>query len=154
MMQFYTRELRHDERLKYLRENYDLTDEEYNGMSGEYLDKYGVPRYGLNCMWVQRSVDTCAGLPFNITSYAILTYMIASLVNMVPDELVGSLGDCHIYKNHVGGVMEQLGRNGSDVVPKLKIKRMVGSIDDFKYDDFEIVDYHPDPPIKFQLNVG
>jgi thymidylate synthase len=154
MFQFYTRELHYDERLKYLRENYDLTDEEYNGMSGEYLDKYGVPRYGLNCMWVQRSVDTCAGLPFNITSYAILTYMIASLVNMVPDELVGSLGDCHIYKNHVGGAMEQLGRNGSDVVPKLKIKRMVGSIDDFKYDDFEIVDYHPDPPIKFQLNVG
>jgi thymidylate synthase len=154
MFQFYTRELHYDERLKYLKENYDLTDEEYNGMSGEYLDKYKVPRYGLSCMWVQRSVDTCAGLPFNITSYAILTYMIASLVNMVPDELVGSLGDCHIYKNHVGGVMEQLGRNGSDVVPKLKIKRMVGSIDDFKYDDFEIVDYHPDPPIKFQLNVG
>jgi thymidylate synthase len=73
---------------------------------------------------------------------------------MVPDELIGSLGDCHIYKNHVNGVMEQLQRNGSDIVPKLKIKRKVESIDDFRFDDFEITDYYPDPPIKFQLNVG
>ena len=154
MFQFYTRELHYDERLKYLKENYDLTDEEYNGMSGEYLDKYGVPRYGLSCMFNMRSNDVCCGTPFNWVQYSILTYMIAHLVNMIPDELVYCVGDCHIYKNHVNGVMEQLQRNGSDVVPKLKIKRMVGSIDDFKYDDFEIVDYYPDPPIKFKLNVG
>lgn len=154
MMQFYTRELRHDERLKYLKENYDLTDEEYNGMSGEYLDKYGVPRYGLSCMWTQRSVDCACGLPFNIASYAILTYMIAHLVGMIPDELVGSLGDCHIYENHFDGVNEQLNRNGSETLPTLEIIREVRSIDDFKYEDFKIENYNPDPPIKFQLNVG
>ena len=154
MMQFYTRELRHDERLKYLSENYDLTDEEYNGMSGEYLDKYGVPRYGLSCMWTQRSVDVCCGLPFNIASYALLTHMIAHIVGMIPDELVGSLGDCHIYKNHIDGVNEQLTREGCEILPKLIIKRNVRTIEDFRYDDFEVKGYNPDPPIKYQLNVG
>jgi thymidylate synthase len=80
--------------------------------------------------------------------------MIANLVNMVPDELIGSLGDCHIYKNHVGGVMEQLQRNGSDTIPKFEIRRKVESINDFKFEDFLIFNYNPDPPIKFQLNVG
>jgi len=174
MFQFYTRELTNAERMKIFNERYmkgeipqkyydwfeeyskDIPDDEDVSMptDGSDYDIADIPKYGLSCMWVQRSVDTCAGLPFNITSYSILTYMIASLVNMIPDELVGSLGDCHIYKNHVNGVMEQLQRNGSDVVPKLIIKRKVESIDDFKYDDFEIVDYYPDPPIKFQLNVG
>jgi thymidylate synthase len=174
MFQFYTRELTNAERMKIFNERYMKGEipqkyhdwfKEYSknteeGMDvvmpsdGSNYDIADIPKYGLSCMWVQRSVDTCAGLPFNITSYSILTYMIASLVNMVPDELIGSLGDCHIYKNHVNGVMEQLQRNGSDIVPKLKIKRKVESIDDFRFDDFEITDYYPDPPIKFQLNVG
>jgi thymidylate synthase len=174
MFQFYTRELTKAERMKIFNERYMKGEipqkyhdwfKEYSknteeGMDvvmpsdGSNYDIADIPKYGLSCMWVQRSVDTCAGLPFNITSYSILTYMIASLVNMVPDELIGSLGDCHIYKNHVNGVMEQLQRNGSDIVPKLKIKRKVESIDDFRFDDFEITDYYPDPPIKFQLNVG
>jgi thymidylate synthase len=119
-----------------------------------YTREISPGKYGLSCMWTQRSVDTCAGLPFNIASYAMLTHMIAHLVGMIPDELVGSLGDCHIYKNHIDGVNEQLKRAGSDTLPTLKIKRKVESIEDFKYDDFEIVNYNPDPPIKYQLNVG
>lgn len=119
-----------------------------------YTREISPGEYGLSCMWVQRSVDTCAGLPFNITSYALLTYMIAHLVGMKPDRLVGSLGDCHIYENHIDGVIEQVNRDGSNIAPSLRIKREVKSIDDFRYDDFEIVDYYPDPPIRYKLNVG
>ena len=119
-----------------------------------YTREISPGKYGLSCMWTQRSVDTCAGLPFNIASYAMLTHMIAHLVGMIPDELVGSLGDCHIYKNHIDGVNEQLKRAGSDTLPTLKIKRKVESIEDFNYDDFEIAGYNPNPPIKYQLNVG
>lgn len=119
-----------------------------------YAREISPGKYGLSCMWTQRSVDVCCGLPFNIASYALLTHIIAHLVGMIPDELVGSLGDCHIYKNHIDGVNEQLKRFGSDTLPTLKIKRKVESIEDFKYDDFEILNYNPDPPIKYQLNVG
>jgi len=139
IFQFYTRELRRDERLKYLRENYDLTDEEYNGMSGEYLDKYGVPRYGLSCMYTMRSNDIFLGCPFNIASYALLTNMIAKLVNMIPDELIASLGDCHIYKAHIEAVKEQLTRLGSNMLPKLIINGFHQTIDDFKYSDFKVI---------------
>jgi thymidylate synthase len=155
MFQFYTRELKREERLNWLSNTTSGdSDEDWFDTSDEKMDRLGVPKYGLSCMWVQRSVDVCCGLPFNIASYALLTCMIAHLVGMIPDELVGSLGDCHIYKNHIDGVNEQLKRAGSDTLPTLKIKRKVESIEDFKYDDFEIVNYNPDPPIKYQLNVG
>jgi thymidylate synthase len=155
MFQFYTRELKREERLNWLSNTTSGdSDEDWFDTSDEKMDRLGVPKYGLSCMWTQRSVDTCAGLPFNIASYAMLTHMIAHLVGMIPDELVGSLGDCHIYKNHIDGVNEQLKRAGNDTLPTLKIKRKVESIEDFNYDDFEIVNYNPDPPIKYQLNVG
>lgn len=153
MFQFYARKLTHLERLDWLRKNVSLSEDEYRNMSGEYMDRYNVPRYGLSCMWTQRSVDVACGLPFNIASYALLTHIIAQQVNMMPDELVASLGDCHIYKNHIKGVKEQLGRSGYDNLPTLKI-RGAGSIEDLKFDDILIEDYEYDPPIKFQLNVG
>lgn len=109
---------------------------------------------GLSCMWTQRSVDSCLGLPFNISSYALLTHMIAHVVGMVPDELICSLGDAHIYEAHLDAVNEQLSREGSDELPQLKISREVEDIDDFKFEDFEIVNYHPNPPIKAPLLVG
>jgi thymidylate synthase len=155
MFQFYTRELSREERLNWLSNTTSGdSDEDWFDTSDEKMDRLGVPKYGLSCMWTQRSVDVCCGLPFNIASYALLTHIIAHLVGMIPDELVGSLGDCHIYKNHIDGVNEQLKRLGSDTLPTLKIKRKVESIEDFKYDDFEILNYSPDPPIKYQLNVG
>ena len=155
MFQFYTRELSREERLNWLSNTTSGdSDEDWFDTSDEKMDRLGVPKYGLSCMWTQRSVDVCCGLPFNIASYALLTHIIAHLVGMIPDELVGSLGDCHIYKNHIDGVNEQLKRLGSDTLPTLKIKRKVESIEDFKYDDFEILNYNPDPPIKYQLNVG
>ena len=155
MFQFYTRPLNRYERHKWLVENADGDpDEDWLDVPHEEMDSLGVPKYGLSCMWTQRSIDCACGLPFNIASYALLTHMIAHLVNMIPDELVGSLGDCHIYKNHTAGVDEQVVREGSETLPTLKIKRKVESIEDFKYDDFEIVGYNPDPPIRYQLNVG
>lgn len=173
MMQFYTRELTRNERWELFRQkhsgepydhqnNYshpcDIVGEATGYFSTtEYdykLEEENIPKYSLSCMWTQRSVDVCCGLPFNIASYALLTHMIAHLVNMIPDELVGSLGDCHIYKNHLAGVEEQVSRNGCETLPTLKIMREVESIEDFKYDDFKILGYNPDPPIKYQLNVG
>ncbi len=172
MMQFYTRPLTLDERWelyreKYKNESYDSSYGKphlniwgetrlfnYRGEHNHKLDEENIPKYGLSCMWTQRSVDVCCGLPFNIASYALLTHMIAEIVGMIPDELVGSLGDCHIYKNHIDGVNEQLTREGCEILPKLIIKRNVESIEDFRYDDFEVKGYNPDPPIKYQLNVG
>lgn len=152
MMQFYTRELTQEERVNEYRKRYNSETAEIR--DDLILDTLKIPKYGLSCMWTQRSVDTPLGLCINLISYAILTYMIGKLVNMVPDELIGSLGDCHIYLNQMDGVKEQLLRNGSDIVPQLIINGEQNKIEDFKYEDFEIQDYYPDPVIKFPLSVG
>lgn len=175
MFQFYTRELSNHERMKIFNERYMKGEipQKYHDWFEEYSREYinndadvlmpndgsnydiaDIPKYGLSCMWVQRSCDIPLGIPINIFSYSLLTHMIAKLVNMVPDEVIGSLGDCHIYKNQMNGVMEQLSRNGSDIIPKLVIHGNQKTIEDFKFEDFEIVDYHPDPIIKFPLSVG
>jgi thymidylate synthase len=76
----------------------------------DMLDRENIPTRAISLMWNQRSVDTPLGLPFNISSYGLLLEIIAKTVNMVPDELIGNLGDCHIYLNQIEGVKEQLGR--------------------------------------------
>lgn len=172
MFQFYTRELSTNERWELYRQKYkdepydnsyckphlqkygDAMSYFYNGEHDDELEKENIPRYGLSCMYSMRSNDEFLGQPFNTVSYSILTHMIAKLVNMIPDRLVASLGDCHIYEAHFDAVKEQLTRTGSDITPKLLIHGEQKTIDDFKYDDFEIVDYHPDPPIKAPLLVG
>jgi thymidylate synthase len=75
----------------------------------EDFDKYNVPKRAISLMWNQRSVDTFLGLPFNIASYGLLLEIIAKAVNMVPDELIGNLGDVHLYSNHVDQAREQIG---------------------------------------------
>lgn len=174
MFQFYTRELTHKERMGIFNERYMKGDipkkwhdwfKEYSknteeGMDvempsdGSDYDLADIPKYGLSCMFNMRSNDYMCGTPFNWPQYALLTHIIAKLVNMIPDELVYNVGDCHIYLNHMDGIKEQLSRKGSDIVPKLIIRGNQKSVEDFKYEDFEIVDYNPDPPIKFPLNVG
>jgi thymidylate synthase len=99
--QVYTRELSHDERV-------DLTC--FEKIDKEDLDKYNIPTRAISLMWNQRSVDTFLGLPFNIASYGLLLEIIAKEVNMVPDELIGNLGDVHLYSNHVEQALEQIGR--------------------------------------------
>ena len=76
----------------------------------EVLNKYNIPTRAISLMWNQRSVDTFLGLPFNIASYGLLLEIIAKAVNMVPDELIGNLGDVHLYSNHVDQALEQIGR--------------------------------------------
>jgi thymidylate synthase len=75
-----------------------------------YYDSIGVPKRAISLMWNQRSVDTFLGLPFNIASYALLLEIIAKEVNMIPDELIGNLGDTHLYSNHIEQAKEQIGR--------------------------------------------
>ncbi len=119
-----------------------------------YTRKLNDGKIGLSCMWVQRSCDFPLGVPFNIASYALLTHIIAKLVGMVPDMLIGSLGDCHIYENQIDGVVEQLNRKGYNELPQLIIHGSQNSIDDFKFDDLEIKNYKSDKSIKFPLSVG
>ena len=175
MFQFYTRELSIEERMRIFNDRYTKKQiplewyEWFNEYSKEFINNDGdipmpndgsgydianIPKYGLSCMYTMRSNDEFLGQPYNTPSYAILTHMIAKLANMVPDELIASLGDCHIYEAHFDAVKEQLSRNGSDIIPKLLIHGNQERIEDFKFDDFEIVDYHPDPPIKAPLLVG
>lgn len=106
----------------------------------------------LNCQMYQRSCDIGLGVPFNIASYALLTYMIAMVVDMQPGNFIHVMGDTHIYSNHLDALKEQLNRTPRKF-PKLKIKRNVTDIDDFKFDDFEIEDYNPYPPIKMKMAV-
>jgi thymidylate synthase len=174
MFQFYTRELTHKERMKIFNERYMKGEipkkwhdwfKEYSknteeGMDvempsdGSDYDLADIPKYGLSCMYSMRSNDIGLGWSFNVVSYSLLTHMIAKLVNMVPDELIASLGDCHIYLNHIDALNEQLSRNGNDHLPKLEIEGNQKSIEDFKYEDFKIMGYEPDPPIKMPLSVG
>lgn len=119
-----------------------------------YVRKLEDGRFGLSCKWSQRSVDTFLGLPFNIASYAALTYMIAEVVGMVPDELIGDLGDTHIYLNQMDAVKEQLNREGFDELPTLKFQRKVKDIDDFKIDDFILDNYKSEGKITAPLSVG
>jgi thymidylate synthase len=76
----------------------------------EYFDNLNIPTRAISLMWNQRSVDTFLGLPFNIASYGLLLEIIAKTLNMVPDELIGNLGDTHLYLNHIEQAKEQIGR--------------------------------------------
>ena len=107
--QVYTRELNLDERINY----YNSTKDPLNQSSDYHdvhMDSLRVPKRAISLMWNQRSVDTFLGLPFNIASYGLLLEIIAKSVNMVPDELIGNLGDTHLYLNHIEQAKEQIGR--------------------------------------------
>lgn len=112
--QVYTRELSFDERAKLANRPEMIKDKHYTDDAiselTELLNENNIPTRAISLMWNQRSVDTPLGLPFNIASYGLLLEMLAKMVNMVPDELIGNLGDCHIYLNQVDGAKEQIGR--------------------------------------------
>eukprot|EP00058_Branchiostoma_floridae_P001220 XP_002586708.1 hypothetical protein BRAFLDRAFT_77468 [Branchiostoma floridae] len=106
----------------------------------------------LSCQLYQRSGDTGLGVPFNIASYSLLTYMIAHITGLKPGDFVHTLGDAHVYVNHVDALKEQLKREPRPF-PTLNIKRQVENIDDFKMEDFEIVGYKPHPKISMEMAV-
>ncbi len=100
----------------------------------------------LSCQMYQRSADTFLGVPFNITSYSLLTMMVAQVTGLKPGDFVHTFGDTHIYLNHFEQVDEQLKRKPKKL-PTMKINPKVKDIDDFKFEDFELVGYDPHPAI-------
>ena len=106
----------------------------------------------LSCNLYQRSADLFLGVPFNIASYSLLTHMIAQVCDLQVGEFIHTLGDSHIYENHIDAVKEQLDREPKKY-SKIKINKDVKSIDDFTMDDFELINYDPHPTIKAEMAV-
>lgn len=165
MFQFYVKPLNVFERILYVDNNiwdylwkknnlgswHDFASEDYKKewieKATKVLDDYGIKKSALSCMLTQRSCDSFLGLPYNIASYSLLTHMIAQQCNLEVGEFIWSGGDCHIYLNHLEQVKEQLSRNPYDL-PTLNINRKPDSIFNYKYEDFEIVNYQTYPHIK------
>ncbi len=106
----------------------------------------------LSCQLYQRSADIFLGVPFNIASYALLTMMVAQVTGLQPGEFVHTLGDAHIYLNHIEQVKLQLERQPK-ALPKMEINKNVTSIDDFVFEDFTLSGYEPHPHIKGDIAV-
>lgn len=106
----------------------------------------------LSCQLYQRSADIFLGVPFNIASYALLTHMVAQVCNLKVGEFVHTLGDAHLYLNHIDQAKLQLTRQPKPL-PKLKLNPNVKNIFDFKFEDIEIVEYDPHPHIKAEVAI-
>jgi thymidylate synthase len=168
--QVYTRELSIDERLHLASQKYEVFDpfDFHTGGHEEIDELYPVPKRAISLMWNQRSVDTFLGLPFNIASYALLLEIIAKEVNMIPEDLIGNLGDVHLYKNHIEQAKEQIERTPYDL-PTIqiternwyqheKVKEQLGPktfkdiILSYRPDCFELIGYESHPKIKAPLS--
>jgi thymidylate synthase len=172
--QVYTRELSAGERWDLLK--FAAGEDWYNsyvedllafgGGLSEEMELFKIPERAISLMWNQRSVDTFLGLPFNIASYGLLLEIIAQEVNMVPEELVGNLGDVHLYSNHIDQAKEQISRESFelpsisylDEYHYLKDPELVGNIsfgekiDQFRPDFFKIENYKSHETIKAPLS--
>jgi thymidylate synthase len=164
--QVYTRELSLDERIQWVIKNRDI--ELDNLFITEEASSERTPTRAISLMWNQRSVDTFLGLPFNIASYGLLLEIIAREVNMIPDELIGNLGDVHLYSNHIEQAKEQMYRRPYDL-PKVQITerywyqhqlvkerlgdKMFGEkILSYRPECFELIGYESHPTIKAPLS--
>ncbi|XP_023235552.1 thymidylate synthase-like [Centruroides sculpturatus] len=116
------------------------------------LVQFYVANNELSCQLYQRSADIGLGVPFNIASYSLLTHMIAMVCNLKPGEFIHTLGDAHIYLNHIDALKQQIKREPKPF-PKLMIKRQVKSIEEFCFKDFELIGYKPYPKIKMEMSV-
>lgn len=114
--------------------------------------QFYVGRGKLSCQLYQRSADVFLGVPFNIASYALLTMMMAQVCGYQPGEFIHTLGDAHLYRNHLDQARLQLSREPRPL-PKMKINPAVKDIFSFKYEDFELVDYNPHPAIKGEVAI-
>lgn len=115
------------------------------------LFQFYVAEGRLSCQLYQRSADTFLGVPFNIASYALLTHIIAQICDLEVGEFVHTLGDTHLYLNHLEQATEQLSREPRPL-PRLRLNPMVKNIADLRYEDIEIVDYNPHPTIKAPMS--
>ncbi|MBK6527335.1 MAG: thymidylate synthase [Crocinitomicaceae bacterium] len=106
----------------------------------------------LSCQLYQRSADVFLGVPFNIASYALFTMMIAQVCNLKPGEFIHTFGDAHLYNNHLEQIELQLSREPR-ALPQMKINPEIKSIFDFKFEDFELLNYDPHPHIKGEVSV-
>ena len=169
--QVYTRELSNKERYRiWFNKNYESGMEFNDELIPDFDDKYydSTPKRAISLMWNQRSVDTFLGLPFNIASYGLLLAIIAKEVGMYADELIGNLGDVHLYSNHIEQAKEQISREPFEL-PKVQIternwyqhqlvKERLGEktfsekIMSYRPDCFELVGYQSHPKIKAPLS--
>lgn len=128
---------------------WDDCDEEY---VRNFMDDHNVPKRRLNCLLYQRSLDLPVGGPFNISSYALLTCMVAQCVNMQPGIFTWATGDTHIYVDQIPMIKEQLAREPKEL-PKLWLNPEVKNLFDFKYEDIRLIGYDPHPAIKMPVAV-
>ena len=157
--QMYTRELSHNERinlcLQLKPESKFASQVETNEI---LMNDWNIPKRAISLLWNQRSVDVFLGLPFNIASYGLLLEMIAHEVNMVPEHLIGHLGDTHLYSNHIEQAKEQMSRDHKEL-PMLKMSSghnfraaLKGKADEIDLNDFILIGYEPHPTIKAPLS--
>ena len=154
--QVYTRELTGEERWDLLKkkvgeDKFQLMVEDivpFGGGLSEELQVYNIPKRAISLMWNQRSVDTFLGLPFNIASYGLLLIMIADEMNMVAEELIGNLGDVHLYRNHIEQAKEQINREPFN----LPTVHVMDGIFSFGDKDVILENYQSHPPIKAPLS--
>ncbi len=116
------------------------------------LYQFYVAEGKLSCQLYQRSADIFLGVPFNIASYALLLMMMAQVTGLQPGEFIHTLGDAHIYLNHIEQVKLQLSRE-TRKLPEMKLNKNVKSLFEFKYEDFELLNYNPHPHIKGKISV-
>jgi thymidylate synthase len=166
--QVYTRELSREERIENYNSKFEnkievpfiklnLGDAIENTIDVA-LSQVNIPTRAISLMWNQRSVDVFLGLPFNIASYGLLLEMIAREVNMVPEHLIGHLGDTHLYSNHIEQAKEQISREPKGL-PTLKMSSghnfraaLKGNADEIDLNDFILLGYDPHPTIKAPLS--
>jgi len=147
--QVYTRELSWEERYEYMyNTNVRADDGLRPPLTPEMLEEYNIPKRAISLMWNQRSCDVPLGIPMNIASYGLLLTMIADEVNMIPEELIGNLGDCHIYLNQMNGVKEQINRKPFEL-PTVYVR---DGIHCSSVNDVILENYQSHPKIYFPLS--
>ena len=168
LFQFYTSIASLEDRISYCKDNY--SEEEINSYMTKFnmgswediennlghklkvLDHFNVPERYVDLQLYQRSQDVYLGNPYNTASYSLLLTMIGQIVNMIPREFILTTGDTHLYTNSIDATKTLLTREIREL-PKLKINRDIQKIEDFRYEDFEIVNYNPHDNIKVAVAV-
>jgi len=152
-IQFNCRPLTVQQRVDYYQKKNGVeVNVEISGEIPDYITDEDIPKYYLDCMMVQRSQDHFLGASFNIASYSLLTHMVAQVTNTIPGEFIHTSGDVHCYSNHYEQAELQLTREPYPL-PEIKLNPKITNINDFKYEDIELVGYQSHPRIKAPVAV-